>query len=151
MISADFGERLRHIRKSAEWSQKKLGLAIGFTSGRMISQWELGERYPNAEQIDVICRSLQCTANELFGHSGYSQTEEVAGLRWHVNPPDIDELGSDEIIDGMKAFRMLVADGLQSKVVLNRDAFRKFGPTRLGRLLQMAFLTGAIYGHQGST
>jgi DNA-binding transcriptional regulator LsrR (DeoR family)/DNA-binding XRE family transcriptional regulator len=144
MLAREFGERLRKIRTSVGWSQERLGLALDLESGKMISVWELGYSLPKAEHIDGICKSLQCSANELFGHAGFSEILEVAGLRWRVNRPSLEESGSEDVINGLKAFHMLVADGLPCDAVLEFDPFRRMGLSRLARLLQMAFLTGAI-------
>lgn len=60
-----FARKLTSIRQSHGWSQRKFAEITGF--GRStISMWELGEREPNFQQLNVLADKLGVTVSELI-------------------------------------------------------------------------------------
>lgn len=59
-------KNLKALRKARGMSQTELAELLGVTFGA-VSAWELGLKYPSADKLPDIARSLQCTIDELYG------------------------------------------------------------------------------------
>lgn len=59
-----FGDNLRNLRKSKKMSQEKLAEKVG-VSRQSVSKWEIGEAYPEMNNILVLCEIFHCNINEL--------------------------------------------------------------------------------------
>lgn len=62
------GERIRHYRKAAGYTQKTLAEAVGLTESA-IRNYELGLRMPSRAQLEAIAREL-CVMPESLVDSG---------------------------------------------------------------------------------
>jgi len=60
-----FANKLISIRQSRGWSQRKLAEVTGFNRST-ISMWELGEREPGFDQLNVLAQQLGVTVSELI-------------------------------------------------------------------------------------
>jgi len=75
---ATLSERLHLLRKEADMTQTELADAIGL--GRVVvSHYEKGNRWPQAEGLIKIAKFFDCTTDYLLGISNYRQypTEDV--------------------------------------------------------------------------
>lgn len=73
-----FGDNLRNLRQSKKLSQEKLGEKVG-VSRQSVSKWELGESYPEMNNIFALCDIFHCKINDLV----------------HEDLTDIDSLGEE--------------------------------------------------------
>lgn len=66
-----FGRRLREARCAAGLTQSDLGEGLATDGGDLlkaaISAWELGRCSPNVQQLTLICRRLNVSADKLLG------------------------------------------------------------------------------------
>jgi transcriptional regulator with XRE-family HTH domain len=60
------GARIRALRESAGLSQTELSARIGIKV-TTISNWEVGQAYPQYTGIIKLCKAFGCTADELLG------------------------------------------------------------------------------------
>lgn len=60
-----FANKLISIRQSRGWSQRRLAEVTGFNRST-ISMWELGEREPGFDQLNVLAQQLGVTVSELI-------------------------------------------------------------------------------------
>ena len=80
------GNRILELRKKNGLSQEKLGEKINVTR-QTISNWELGETYPNPEQLKLLSKTLNVSVDELLDNDvknvlveKVSNTEALAGI-----------------------------------------------------------------------
>lgn len=69
------GARIRALREREGLSQTDLSARIGIKA-TTISNWELGQAYPQYSGIRKLCRALHCTADELLGLPSVDITAE---------------------------------------------------------------------------
>ena len=62
---ATFGEKLRKLRKSYDWSQDQLGQKVGM-HGRHIGKYEIGKAMPNAEAAVKLARVFEVSVDYLL-------------------------------------------------------------------------------------
>ena len=79
----DLGANLRYYRKLAGLSLLELSETLAeqhgvHLSGNYISMLERGERRISAEQLDVICKALNITPNQMYPDYKLSVPEELA-------------------------------------------------------------------------
>lgn len=81
----NLGENISKLRKSLKLSQEKLAEKIGVTR-QTISNWELGETYPNPEQLKLLSKTLNVSVDKLLDNDIKStikkdigNTEKLAG------------------------------------------------------------------------
>ena len=60
-----FGENLYNLRKASKMSQENLAEKVE-VSRQSISKWELGEAYPEMNNIIKLCKLFQCQINDLI-------------------------------------------------------------------------------------
>ena len=60
-----FANKLISIRKNRGWSQRKLAEVTGFNRST-ISMWELGEREPGFDQLNILAKNLGVSVSELI-------------------------------------------------------------------------------------
>lgn len=60
-----FASKLISIRKNRGWSQRKLAEVTKFNRST-ISMWELGEREPGFDQLNILAQKLGVTVSELI-------------------------------------------------------------------------------------
>lgn len=66
-VLATFGDRLRHIREYAGWTQAQLGAQIGKPKQNLL-EWEKGRAEPSLETIEKLAEALNVSAGWLaFG------------------------------------------------------------------------------------
>ena len=73
-----FGENLKNLRKAKKLSQEKLAEKVG-VSRQSVSKWEVGESYPEMNNILTLCDIFHCKINDLV----------------HEDLTDIDSLDED--------------------------------------------------------
>ena len=73
-----FGENLKNLRKTKNFSQEKLAEKIG-VSRQSVSKWECGDAYPEMNNILTLCNIFHCNINDLV----------------HENISDIDSLDEE--------------------------------------------------------
>lgn len=80
------GEKIYNLRKAKKLSQEQLAEEIG-VSRQTISNWELGETFPNPEQLKLLSRTLNISIDELLDNDintvlveKVSNTEKLAGI-----------------------------------------------------------------------
>ena len=73
-----FGENLKNLRKQKKLSQEKLAEKVG-VSRQSVSKWEVGESYPEMNNILKLCKIFNCKINDLV----------------HEDLTDIDSLDED--------------------------------------------------------
>ena len=61
-----FAEKIRLLREEKELNQTQLGLAVGMTQ-RKISYLENGKYEPSLEDIKMLCRFFNVSADYLLG------------------------------------------------------------------------------------
>lgn len=78
MNYCDFGENLKHLRKSRELTQKELGVKVGLSKA-VISKYENGMGYPSFDILVRIAQFFGVTTDYLLGVAK-SKTIDVSGL-----------------------------------------------------------------------
>jgi transcriptional regulator with XRE-family HTH domain len=63
-----FGERLKALIRDSGSSQKELAVKLG-KDDQTISRWVTGHTFPDALDIEKMCKILGIKASELFGES----------------------------------------------------------------------------------
>lgn len=61
----NLGPRVRELREAKQWSQGKLGEAVGVPQDT-ISKWEQGIRDPSWNNVMRICKALGVMPNDLI-------------------------------------------------------------------------------------
>lgn len=61
-------QNIKGYRLYKGWSQQDLAKRVG-RSVNVISNWEVGRNAPDPDSIELICKALEVTPNELFGWS----------------------------------------------------------------------------------
>jgi transcriptional regulator with XRE-family HTH domain len=61
--------KLKEFREAKNYSQRELADRLGITQA-YYWKWESGKSFPNAKQIVLICKVLDCSPNEIFGFKG---------------------------------------------------------------------------------
>ena len=61
-----FGEKLRLLRENAELNQTELAQAVGMTQ-RKISYLECGKYEPGMDDLRILCRYFNVSADYLLG------------------------------------------------------------------------------------
>ena len=59
-----FGDNLRNLRKAQKMSQEKLAEKVG-VSRQSVSKWEIGDAYPEMNNILALCEIFHCNINDL--------------------------------------------------------------------------------------
>lgn len=59
-----FGDNLRNLRKAQKMSQEKLAEKVG-VSRQSVSKWEIGDAYPEMNNILPLCEIFHCNINDL--------------------------------------------------------------------------------------
>lgn len=73
--NADFGKKIRNLRKSRHMSQEEFAIALGAGSpsdrsrnlSSMVSGWERGDREPSLQTVCKITQSFGVTSDWLLG------------------------------------------------------------------------------------
>ena len=86
MADSQLGNKIRKLRKDLGLSQQQLGLQVGLDRGS-IYKWEKGIGTPNAVQLQLLCKALACSADELLELSDPDQFESSGGLKWYIRRP----------------------------------------------------------------
>jgi transcriptional regulator with XRE-family HTH domain len=60
------GLRIKYYRKKRKFTQDRLAEAVGVSDGRTIRAWERGKAFPEADNIESLCKVLNVTIRELF-------------------------------------------------------------------------------------
>lgn len=68
MNKVDFSNFVKDKRKELNMTQEELADKL-FVSRKVVSKWENGVRYPDAETLQMLAQALQVTPNELFEQS----------------------------------------------------------------------------------
>ena len=63
-----FGDNLRNLRKNKNLSQEKLAEMV-HVSRQSVSKWEVGEAYPEMNNILELCKIFKCQINDLVNDS----------------------------------------------------------------------------------
>ena len=74
----EFGERLRHLRKQKNLTQRQLAAQIGVKNS-IISFYEVGDRFPSPEIIVKLATTLNVTSDFLLGIER-AESIDVTGL-----------------------------------------------------------------------
>ena len=74
----EFGEKLRHLRKEKNLTQKQLAALIGVKNS-VISFYEVGDRFPSPEVIRKLAIALHVSADYLLGIEK-NESIDVSGL-----------------------------------------------------------------------
>lgn len=87
----ELGKNIREIRKLRGMNLQDLSDRIQKTSGvdysgNLISMWERGERRIAADQLDAICKGLECTPNLIL--PGYNTIPSERVLQEYAALPD---------------------------------------------------------------
>lgn len=61
-----FNQNIRNFRKFRGLTQEELANRLGKTKN-VVSNWERGDNAPDVDNIEMICRVLSVTPNQLFG------------------------------------------------------------------------------------
>jgi len=78
------GEKLLKLRKNNGLSQAQLGEKLK-VSRQTISNWEIGETYPNAEQLKILSNELKVSIDELL-ENDYSKDLKKESTCKEKNP-----------------------------------------------------------------
>ena len=65
-----FAVRLRQARERTGQTQQQVAVAIGLSNYNSYQYWERAQRWPSAEYLPSLCRTLGVTANVLLGVEG---------------------------------------------------------------------------------
>lgn len=68
------GEKILKLRKQNGFSQEQLGEKVNVTR-QTISNWELNETTPNLQQLELLSKALNISADELIGNKMESNIE----------------------------------------------------------------------------
>lgn len=93
-----FGSRLKQLRLEKGLSQDALGKGLG-TDGKdagkqVVTGWESGKHYPRVDQLALICKRLDCSADFLVLETAVSSaklTPEIAQLAAQIDKLDEDD------------------------------------------------------------
>ena len=78
MIYSDFGETLKHLRKSRELTQKDFGAKVGLSKA-VVSKYENGIGYPSFDVLVRIAQHFGVTTDYLLGVAR-GKTVDVSAL-----------------------------------------------------------------------
>jgi DNA-binding transcriptional regulator LsrR (DeoR family) len=135
-----FGENLRRLRQHRNLTQRDLGRQIGIGSPS-ISLWESGERAPTVAHLEMLCRALRCSADELLSLQPAAVTGK-GGFKWSAHPPLPGTLNDTHTIqEGIRLFGILATESMTSAEVQ-----QDFGLTglRLENALKAALMSGGV-------
>lgn len=76
VIKMQLGKNIYNLRKKKGLSQENLSEKINVTR-QTISNWELGETYPNPEQLILLSKALQISIDELVDNDFTQVNKEV--------------------------------------------------------------------------
>lgn len=62
-----FAVRLRQAREKAGLTQQQVATAIGLSNYNAYQYWERAQRWPSAEYLPALCRTLGASADGLLG------------------------------------------------------------------------------------
>ena len=62
-----FAVRLRQAREKAGLTQQQMATAIGLSNYNSYQYWERSQRWPSAEYLSSLCRTLGVSADVLLG------------------------------------------------------------------------------------
>jgi transcriptional regulator with XRE-family HTH domain len=84
-----FGQRLAERRKELGMTQAELGKGLG-TEGvdvgkQVVYGWEKDQHYPRVDQLILICRKLQCSADFLLFGSRVESNPKMAAAQKAIN------------------------------------------------------------------
>lgn len=85
-------ENIKKFRLKSGITQEDLSRLLGKTKN-VISNWERGDNRPDADTIEVLCKILGVTPNELYG---WNKDESIT-VAAHLNGSD--DLSDDELED----------------------------------------------------
>lgn len=76
-----FGERLQHLRKTRNLSQKEVSNALSI-SASVLSNYESSERTPSLENLIALADFYRCSTDYLLGMERYKPSTllDVSGL-----------------------------------------------------------------------
>ena len=135
-----FGENLRRMRQHRNLTQQDLGRQIGIGSPS-ISLWESGTRAPTVAHLEMLCRALRCSADELLSLQPVASAGKDA-IKWTAHPPQPGTLNDTHTIqEGIRLFGILASQSMP-KAAIQQD-FGLTGP-RLETALKAALLSGSI-------
>lgn len=69
------GAKIRHLRKTRNWSQQELAAKIGNSDPRQISRYETNVTVPSLEMLSKICEAFEISL-DYFSKEKKEQTEE---------------------------------------------------------------------------
>ena len=72
----NLGNKISKLRKGNGLSQEQLGDIINVTR-QTISNWELGETYPNVEQLKAVANVFKISIDELVDNKNFSKSSSV--------------------------------------------------------------------------
>ena len=70
-----FAIRLRQAREKTGQTQQQVAAAIGLSNYNSYQYWERAQRWPSAEYLSSLCRTLGVSADILLGLRLYSNLE----------------------------------------------------------------------------
>ncbi len=102
-----FGKNLRNRRISMGWTQQQLADRMGKTKNN-ISQYELGKREPNCEQLLTFARLLGASTDQLLGRTALA--EPTAGSAGVLAAPVLVPVFEGQSLKNPVDFRYLSPD-----------------------------------------
>jgi DNA-binding XRE family transcriptional regulator len=81
-----FAVRLRQARENAGLTQQQVAMAIGLANYVSYQYWERAKRWPSAEYLAMLCRTLGVSSDELLGIRVDSNEEDTT-----AHPQEITE------------------------------------------------------------
>ena len=85
-----FSENLKNFRIFRGLSQRQIAMAVNKTSA-VISNWEKGINAPDLDSLEILCRALNVTPNELLGWSRNEEFEKYK-IEQEVYLRELDKL-----------------------------------------------------------
>lgn len=82
-MDGTLNRNIKNFREFKGMSQEELAKIVGKTKN-VISNWERGDNSPDVDRIEMLCRALDVTPNQLFGwepHEAYEKYREKMKMK----------------------------------------------------------------------
>lgn len=112
MVNLSFNKKIQELRKSKGLSQEKLSEIVG-VSRQSIAKWELGQSYPEIDNIILISDLFGISIDDLL--KNHNEECKFSGLQ-----KDIRELDNLEIIEFLCRAKINTYAGSKNKVKSSR-------------------------------
>lgn len=119
-----FGEKLRSARKAKGYTQRELAARID-ARHNSVSNWENDQNKPDSDTIELLCRVLDLSPNQLFCPERAFASEMVLSSESYLYAPET--LSREELLL-ISSFRNLDAHGRELLLLVAKKEEERLSP-----------------------